>query len=105
MRSWQIGDEFRFIPNKSRSKRNRCLDPNKTFIIQKIQNGSIYYLDNRTNKKCKCNNCNRPDSKIWNRTTGQYDNSGLKQTTDSEIILIRPKYQRQRDISLNILNI
>ena len=119
--NWQIGDEFKFRSIKSRSKRDRCLDPNKTFTIHKISNKyNIYYLDNRTNKKCKCRNCRRPDYTAWNFSTrrfciyrnifyffaGQHETTpGLKCTNEIEIVLVRTKNQRQREISLKLLNI
>jgi hypothetical protein len=105
--NWQIGDEFKFRPIKSRSKRDRCLDPNKTFLIHNISNQyNIYYFDTRTNKKCKCRNCNRPDYTSWNFSTGQHETTpGLKSTNEIEMVLVRTKNQRQREISLKLLNI
>jgi len=104
---WQTGDEFKFRPIKTRSKRDRCLDPNKTFLIHNISNQyNIYYFDNRTSKKCKCRNCNRPDYTSWNYSTGQHETTpGLKYTNEIEMVLVRTKNQRQREISLKLLNI
>jgi hypothetical protein len=104
---WQTGDEFKFRPIKTRSKRDRCLDPNKTFTIHKISNKyNIYYFDNRTSKKCKCRNCSCPDYSSWNYSTGQHETTpGLKSTNEIEMVLVRTKNQRQREISLKLLNI
>ena len=105
-RKFEIGDEFKFRPIKSRSKWARCVYPDKNFLIHDINRGFIKYFDNRTNKKCKCVHCRKPDHMSYDYTTGTNQTIvGLKTTLDSEIILVRKRLQRQREISLNLLNI
>jgi hypothetical protein len=106
-RKFEIGDEFKFRPIKSRSKWARCLDPDKTFTIHDItRHGSIKYYDKRTNRKCKCCHCRKPDYMVYNYTTGQNETDpGLKSCMESEIVLVRTRLQRQREISLSLLNI
>lgn len=106
-RKFEIGDEFKFSPIKSRSKWARCVYPDKTFLIHDISKGGvIYYYDNRTNKKCKCVHCRKPDHMAYDYTTGTNQvYVGLKSIWDNDIILVRKRLQRQREISLNLLNI
>jgi hypothetical protein len=107
-RKFEIGDEFKFRSLKTRSKWDRCLDQDKTFTIHDISKSktTIYYYDKRTNRKCKCSVCRRPDYNMYNFTTQSYETfSGLKTCYDGEIILVRTRLQRQREISLKLLNI
>lgn len=102
------GDEFKFQPIRTKNKRLKCNYPDKTFLIESVSsNGStIYYLDTRTNIKCKCFNCNRPLYKFYDGQTSQWViKDYIKQTSDINIILHKSKNQRIRDIKFKLLNI
>ena len=102
--TFQSGDEFKIKPIKTRL-RDRCLYPDKKFIISKITRTNIYYFDNRTNKKCKCRRCVDQLHREYNQLTGENELTGLKLIDSSEIELVRSKNQRQREILLKLLNI
>ncbi len=105
-KNFEIGDEFKFTLIKSKSKRHKCIYLDKTFIIHSISNHTILYFDNRTNKKCKCRNCSKPDHLSYDPITGQFKPTiGLKSTFEFNINLVRTKLQRQREINLNLLDI
>ena len=62
MNEIEIGDIF--IINWKRLKSiypsvRQCNFPDREFVIHDFSNSkmSVYYLDNRTNKKCKCKQC------------------------------------------------
>ena len=62
----EIGDKFiinwKEIRNRYPSVRP-CNFPDMEFTINSFRSKiSIYYLDNRTNKKCKCQQCDTPSS-------------------------------------------
>lgn len=103
---WNPGDEFKFLPIKTRNRREKCLDPDKTFIVDHIERGHIFYLDTRTNRKCRCKNCGRINVGKYNFATRQIEQvPHLKQAWDFEIVLVRTALERRRDISLKLLNI
>lgn len=93
---FDIGDEFKInhrgIYKKYRvSNRYKCIDPDKTFIVSKLSQSklSVYYIDNRTSRKCHCNKC--------------YDDRKEKCIGVDDILLVTHRLQRQRDISLRLL--
>lgn len=119
---FQIGDEFRFCNLKLSKKRryfgsdpDKCLYPNKTFIISKVLSDHIEYIETRTSIKCRCNRCERVFSSIWNSETEQIDKIftnikkayffkyNIKKGKIKNIELVRTKNQRQREISLKRL--
>ena len=101
---WREGDEFKIKPENV-TNRYKCRYPNKTFIIKKITNNFILYKDNRTNIKCLCSQCRKETKKHWSYTEKESIDTGLKEVLKDKIVLVRTKSQRQRDISLKILNI
>lgn len=103
---FQIGDEFKIKGIKGRSKSLKCKYPDKTFTIAKVSNhGTIYYIDTRTNKKCKCVHCRRPNQSEYDYKTGEMVQTNLKQLSPFEIILVRSNLQRLREIKLKLLYI
>jgi hypothetical protein len=103
---WQEGDEFKFVPIKSRSERYRCLYPDKTFIVYRVSGWNIEYLDNRTSIKCKCSTCSKMPYQKFNYQTGQMETiPNLKICSLHGIVLVRTKLERNREIALNLLNI
>lgn len=109
--TFEIGDEFkidykRIYKESYAPNWKRCTDPNKTYIVHRLSKsfGQIYYIDNRTNIKCKCERCN---SKINKYNIPEKDKSlgdKLKLIHASEIVLVKRKKQRHREIVLrNIL--
>jgi hypothetical protein len=97
---WQEGDEFKFVPIKSRSRRY------KTFIVYRVSGWNIEYLDNRTSIKCKCSTCSKNPYQKFNYQTGQMETiPNLKICSPHGIVLVRTKLERNREISLNLLNI
>jgi hypothetical protein len=105
----QIGDEFKIKERRNVSNWARCKDPNKVFIIHSLTNqyGGQYinYIDNRTNRKCRCSYCRAELVKEYCYSSGEYENKPYKRLHKSEIVLVRTKNQRSREISLKILNI
>jgi hypothetical protein len=101
---WKIGDEFKFR-QFGRNRNKACRYPNKTFIIKELDSYSVKYEDNRTNVKCKCSYCRGWSYLRWNYSTNGYEETGLKSELIDNIILVRTKEERTRDIALKILNI
>lgn len=101
------GDEFKFKPIQTKNKRFKCTYPNKTFLIDSVSSlGTIYYLDTRTNIKCKCVNCNTPLYRFYDSQTSQWITKDyIKQTSNINIILYKSKNQRIRDIKFKLLDI
>jgi len=108
---WQIGDEFKIKERRNVSNWKRCKYPNKVFIIHSLTNpfGGDYqyinYIDTRTNRKCQCRFCISEVIKEWNYSKGEYEIKPYKRIHKDEIVLVRTKNQRAREISLKILNI
>lgn len=119
---FQIGDEFRFCNlkfGKTRryynSDKDKCLYPDKTFIISKVSLDHIEYIETRTSTKCKCNRCERVFITRWNSETEQIDKIftnikkaflfkyDLKKGKIKNIELVRTKNKRQREINLKRL--
>ena len=65
----------------------------------------VRYIDNRTNIKCTCRYCGSRNMKKYNYATGEYEKTMYKEVDKEHIILVRTKNQRQREITLKILNI
>ena len=88
--SYEIGDAFIIIDIPS--FKYNCKD-RKEFVIKNFSKSglSVYYEDNRTNTKCKCNNC----SII----------KGVKCIGIVNIELVSARKQRERDIKLIKLGI
>lgn len=93
---FQIGDEFKINHSEiykvmRTSNRYKCKDPDKTFIVSKLSHSrsSVYYIDGRTSRKCLCRQC---DDKKIEKCIGI-----------SDIILVSPKIQREREIQLKKL--
>lgn len=88
--SYEIGDAFIIIDIPS--FKYNCKD-RKEFVIKNFSKSglSVYYEDNRTNPKCKCNNC----SII----------KGVKCIGIVNIELVSTRKQRERDIKLIKLGI
>ena len=107
MEDLKIGDEFKFIPLKSLPIRNACKFPNKTFIVYDVRgiglNVVVFYIDNRTSSKCKCRNCSRKKVSKYRYGTNIEEEMPYKSVSISECILVRTKYQREREIALNII--
>ncbi len=103
MEDLKIGDEFKFKPLKVTGKRNICKFPNKTFIVDDRKGSLILYIDNRTSSKCKCYNCSRKKEKKHRYGTNIEEEMPYKSVSISECILVRTKYQRDREIALNII--
>lgn len=118
---FQIGDEFKFCNLKLGKNRrynldkDRCLYPNKTFIVSKVLSDHIEYVETRTNIKCKCNRCERVFIIKWDSETGKshristnikkaflfkYD---IENGKSKNIELVRTRNKRQRDINLKRL--
>lgn len=93
----EIGD--RFIINWKKLieypslKRYQCYFPDLEFTIDhfSISKLSVYFLDNRTNKKCKCSICSNNDTE--------------KCIGISDIILTRKKISIERSNKLKKLGI
>jgi len=93
-----IGD--RFVINydglyKVYPKLIKCKYQDKIFTIDKFSKSkiSVYYKDDRTNKKCICSLCN------------SVSNQGLKSISIYSIIIVETKLQRERNLKLKSLNI
>lgn len=88
----QIGDTFIIIHSRySRRGRYSCKDPNKKFTIGDISKSglSVYYEDNRTNNKCRCNYC-------------RYQSS-IKCISISNLEIVETKLQKQRNEKLKFI--
>ena len=87
---YEIGDSFVIVDTKF--WKYGCKDQ-KEFVINSFSKSelSVYYEDNRTNPKCKCNNC----SII----------KGVKCIGIVNIELVSTRKQRERDIKLIKLGI
>ena len=99
---FQPGDEFKLDPKWF----GKCRAKNKKYIIDHISKygNLVYYIDSRTNIKCKCSQCSQGIHNRW----GGYDptlekNPQLKSIAMGYIILTQSKFQRNRDISLKVL--
>jgi hypothetical protein len=95
--SFEIGDSFKIVdgginPKNSRVYKYNCKDQ-KEFIITKLSKSghSVYYEDNRTNKKCKCKNCSDEDE--------------IKCIGVVNIELVSKRLQRERNLKLKRLGI
>lgn len=108
---FEIGDEFK-IDYKKIYKQSyapnwqRCSDPDKTYIVYKLSKslGKVYYIDNRTNIKCRCSRCNFKINKYNVPESDKNIADKLKLIDISEVNLIKKKKKRHRDIVLrNIL--
>ena len=92
---FEIGDTF-IIDWKSIKKTYRvfiCKDPEKVFQIKRFSKSglSVYFDDNRTNKKCKCSICS---------------NKQIEKSIGKKDIILKQKYlSLQREIKLNKLGI
>lgn len=105
MEDLKIGDEFKFRPLKSLPIRNICKFPNKTFLVYDIKGDMIFYVDNRTSPKCKCRHCSRKKEKKYRYSVdgSNFEELPYKSISRFECILVRTKYQREREIALNII--
>ena len=105
----QIGDEFKIKERRNVPNWKRCKDPYKLFIIHSLTNqyGGQYinYIDTRTNRKCRCSYCNAEQVKECCYSSGEYEKKPYKRVHKDDVILVRTKNQRLREISLKILNI
>ena len=94
---FEIGDEF-VINHKNIEKLYKglvkCTEPNKVFSIEKFSKSgiSVYYYDNRTNIKCKCQQCDQIKDIF---------RMGQKSIGISQILLVRTYKQKLREIKLN----
>ncbi len=88
--NFEIGDTFIIIDNKYWIY--NCVQQ-KEFTITDFSKSrlSVYYEDNRTNIKCKCDNCKRP--------------MGTKCIGIPSIKLVRTRKQKERDLKLKQLGI
>jgi len=71
----------------------KCRFPKREFIIKSFSKSglSVYFEDNRTNKKCRCSVCSNIEK--------------VKSIGVSSISITKTKIQEERDIKLNkILN-
>lgn len=64
-----------------------CISPNKEFTVESFSKSllSVYFKDNRTNKKCDCNICD------------QFGHNGYKCIGISDIKITRSKIAYERD--------
>lgn len=95
----ELGDRFiidykkikKIYPSSSRFF--DCKLPNMIFTICGFSksNLSVYYNDNRTNKKCNCNRCS--------------DDKKVKSIGISDIIIVQKKISFERDRKLKALGI
>ena len=87
---YEIGDSFVIVDTKF--WKYGCKDQ-KEFVINSFSKSelSVYYEDNRTNPKCKCDNCSIT--------------KGLKCIGISNIKLVSKRIQRERENKLNYLGI
>lgn len=96
---FQEGDEFKINPKWF----PKCNAKNKTYLVNHISKfgNLVYYKDNRTNIKCTCHQCRQGMPNRW----GGYDpeKKEFKSIPISEIILVKPRLQRNRDIVLKQL--
>ena len=85
----EVGDTIILKANKFCSAK-----PNKEFIVESLSKSeiSVYYRDNRTNNKCRCNRCQNDPF-----------NKGLKCIGMVDIIVVETRIQRERDIKINQL--
>lgn len=91
----EIGDVF--IINKLKGSFYICKDPNKKFIIQSFSKSglSVYYVDDRTNIKCRCSNCRTdPYSNKYER---------VRCIGISQIKIVEKRLERLRDQKLKRL--
>ena len=86
----EIGDCFKIVD--SEYFKYGCKD-RKEFIAKSFSKSglSVYYLDERTNPKCRCNNCAMP--------------KGIKCIGLLNVEVTRKRAQRERDEKLKILGI
>jgi hypothetical protein len=90
---YEIGDSFVIINTDcSLNWKYKCKDQ-KEFIIKSFSKSllSVYYEDNRTNPKCRCNNCSM--------------NKGVKCIGVSNIELVSKRIQIERENKLKRLGI
>ena len=91
---YEIGDSFVIINTDcSLNWKYKCKDQ-KEFIIKSFSKSllSVYYEDNRTNQKCRCNNCS-------------IINKGVKCIGVTNIKLVSKRIQRERENKLKRLGI
>jgi hypothetical protein len=88
---YEIGDSFVIIDTEH--WKYKCKDQ-KEFIIKSFSKSllSVYYEDNRTNPKCRCNNCS-------------IINKGVKCIGVNNIELVSKRIQRERENKLKKLGI
>ena len=101
---WKEGDEFKMIPIKG-SPRMRCRYPDKTFIVHSVDGTYVRYIDTRTNQKCRCRYCRIKLVTSFSSISGKMEKEPYKEIGVYEITLVRTKNQRQREISLKLLDI
>jgi len=95
----EIGDVF--IINKLKGSFYICKDPNKKFIIQSFSKSglSVYYVDARTNIKCRCSNCRTwPDYDSYSNKFEKVRCIGI-----SQIKIVEKRLERLRDQKLKRL--
>ena len=88
--NFEIGDSFKIVDTEY--FKYRCKDQREFLIKSFSKSGlSVYYEDNRTNPKCRCNNC----SMI----------KGVKCIGITNIELVSKRLQRERNLKLKELGI
>ena len=100
---FKIGDEFMMKPIKG-TRRDVCRYPNKTFIVHSMTLAHINYIDNRTSRKCRCQFCTPQNIQKIN-VDGSMEKIPYKRVSRSLITLVRTRNQRQREITLALLNL
>lgn len=92
-----IGDTFRIDMTETYvlyPNLKKCKYPTKTFVVDKFSKSSmsVYYLDNRTSSKCKCELCINTDNNS--------KRIKLRCISINEVVITETKLQRERDIKL-----
>lgn len=99
--------------NGGRYRNQPCLYVDKRYIIKSFSKSglSVYYEDNRTNIKCKCNNCRvsatagleygYDDKGNW----GIVGRSTVRCIGISDIKIVEKRVQRDRDIKIKLLGL
>ena len=87
--NFEIGDSFNIVDRET--FKYNCKDQ-KVFIIKRFSKSglSVYYDDNRTNKKCRCKACEG----VGEKCIGLYN-----------IELLSKRLQRERNLKLERLGI
>lgn len=101
----EIGDLF-VITRKGRYRNKPCPYADKEYVIKSFSKsgGSVYYDDNRTNIKCRCNNCHKTYHREF--INGEWVNVSMPRCIGVvDIRIVEKRLERERDIKIKLLGI